>query len=377
MQDDGHFLLVDDIGGCRHVGLGVAVVDRGIHTLDGTGQHPQHLVLVVEVGNHIGTVDSGEGLIVGILQERRRTDGNGRSRRVEEGEEVGHQRVGQLCPEEVFQDFLIAGIAQCNLIEIVRLHELVEDVRTEHDGLRDTDLGVIETGELRMHLHDVVKESQATSLASQRAVADAGEVGIAVVLVTVEDSHHADVLHVTVLHDGIEDDLPVDIHILKLVPSDVLEIFRHGEDGPGAQPAAHVVARDVAQHRLAGYLEDVVLQLLEVAHPHDFLVGLGVAEDEVAEAHVVLHDLAEVTGHGLGVLVDKAETLGFSLLPVLALRTLEDERQVFVAATDLAQELQSGLRILVGRLHVCRNDIPDGETRVGNDSQRIVVVLII
>ena len=69
LEDDRHLLLVDDIARGRHVGLGVAVVDRRVDRLDGTSQHAQHLVLVVEIRNHIGGVDACERLIVGILEE--------------------------------------------------------------------------------------------------------------------------------------------------------------------------------------------------------------------------------------------------------------------------------------------------------------------
>ena len=69
LQDDGHLLLVDDIRRGGHVGLGVLVVDGGVDGLDGTGQHAQHLVLVVQIGHHVGGVDTGEGLVVGVLQQ--------------------------------------------------------------------------------------------------------------------------------------------------------------------------------------------------------------------------------------------------------------------------------------------------------------------
>ena len=67
---------------------------------------------------------------MGILQQRRRAHGNWRFHSIEEGEEVGNQRIRQLRPEEVLQDFFIRRIAQRDGIEIVVLHELVEEVGT-------------------------------------------------------------------------------------------------------------------------------------------------------------------------------------------------------------------------------------------------------
>ena len=87
--------------------------------------------------------------------------------------------------------------------------------------------------------------------------------GIAVKLATVEHSHHANVLHVAVLHDGIEDYLAVSLHILKLVPRHRLQELRDGENGTGTEPTAHVVTGNVVQHGVVGNLEDIVLQFLQ------------------------------------------------------------------------------------------------------------------
>ena len=74
-----------------------------------------------------------------------------------------------------------------------------------------------------MTLYDVVEESQTSALASQRTVANAGKVGIGVETVTVEDSHNAKVLHVTIGNNGIKDNLPVLIYILQFMPRYMFE----------------------------------------------------------------------------------------------------------------------------------------------------------
>ena len=223
LQDDGHLLLVDDVLRGYHICLRVLVVHRGVDALDGTGQHAQHLILVVQIGYHIRTVDAGEGLVVAVLQERTGTDGNRRLDSIEEGEEVGYQRVGKLRTEEVLQDFLVGGIAQGYGVEVVLLHKLVEEVGTEHDGLRYRHLGTLVLVQLGVALDDAVEEGQAAALAAERAFADAGEVGITVELQAVEDGHHADVLHAAVLHDGVEDNLAVGVNVLQLMPRDVFQ----------------------------------------------------------------------------------------------------------------------------------------------------------
>ena len=110
-----------------------------------------------------------------------------------------------------------------------------------------------------MTLDNIVEERQTAALASQRSLTDAGEVAVGVELQTVEHSHHADVLHPSVLHDGVEDDLTVGVDILQLVPRDMFQERRHGEDGTGTEPAAHVVAADMSHQGVGGNLEDIVL----------------------------------------------------------------------------------------------------------------------
>ena len=95
---------------------------------------------------------------MGILEQRTGTDGDRTLRCLEEGEEIGYQRIGQLRIEEVLQDFIIAGIAQSYRIEIVAHHELVKDIGTEHHGLRNLHGGILILVELRMALDDVVEE---------------------------------------------------------------------------------------------------------------------------------------------------------------------------------------------------------------------------
>ena len=214
LQDHSHLLLVYDVARGCHVGLRVFIIDRGIDALDGTRQHGEHGILVVEPRNHVGAVDACEGLVVGIFEQRAGAYGYRTVRGIEEGEEIGYQRVGQLCAKEMFQDLLVGRIAERYLVEVVLLHEAVEHVGTEHHGLGYLHAHTLILVEVGMTLYHAVKESQAAPLASKRAFANAGEMGVGIKLQTVKHSHHANVLHVTILHNGIEDDLTVSLNVL-------------------------------------------------------------------------------------------------------------------------------------------------------------------
>ena len=114
----------------------------------------------------------------------------------------------------------------------------------------------------------------------------------AVEFLAVEHRHHALVFQVSVLDDGIVDNLSVGIDILQLVPCHILEERRHGEDGARREPAAHVVAADVVEHGVVGNLEDVVLKFLQTVYTQYLLVAAWVAEDEIAKSHVLFHQPA-------------------------------------------------------------------------------------
>ena len=294
--------------------------------------------------------------------------------------------------EEVLQDFIIAGIAQSYRIEIVTHHELVEDIGTEHHGFRNLHGGILILIELRMALDDIVEKGKSSTLSAQGSLANAGKVGILIELHSIKHCNNTEILHVTVLHDGIEDDLPVGIHILQLLPGDVLQEGGNREDGTGTKPAAHVVATDMIEHRIVRDVEDIILQLLQTMDAHDFLVGFRIAEDEIAEAHVLLHQATEIHTHLLGVLIYEAESLGFCLGTVVALGTLDDKRHERIGLADVTEEAQSGIRTFLTSegigtvlgIHLLLHLVAESlggtlqrESGIADDTQGIVGILIV
>ena len=223
--------------------------------------------------------------------------------------------------QEVAQYLVVRSVAQRYLIQIVLLHELVEHVGTEHHGLGYLHRCSGKRVEVGMCLDDVVEESQATALASKRTLAYSCKVRVSVKFHAVEHSHYAQILHVAILYYGIEDDFAVSSNVLQTVPRYLLQILRYREYGACRQPTAHVIARDMIEHRVVWNLEDVVLQLLQRVYAHYLSLGLRVAEYEVAESHVFLHDCTQVDRHLLRVLVDKTEALCLCLFAIGTLRT--------------------------------------------------------
>ena len=288
-----------------------------------------------------------------ILKKRTGTDGYRTLRGLEEGEEVGYQGIRQLRMQEVLQYLFIAGIAQRYRIKVVIHHECIKDVGTEHHRLRNLHGGILILVELRMTLDDIVEESKAPTLTTQGSFSNAGKVGILIKLHSIKHGYHTQILHMTILHNRIKDNLSVSIYILKFLPGNVLQESRYREYGTGTKPAAHVIAADMIEHRIVGDVEDIILQLLQASDAHDFLVGFRISEDEIAKPHVLLHQTAQVHTHLLGVLVYKAEAFCFCLGTVITLRTLKDKGHKRVILSDIAEKLQTCIRTFLTTKGIC------------------------
>ena len=70
LDDHGHLLLRDEVLRRLDVGPRRREIDRGVDAFDRLEQQAQHLVLVVDVGDHVGRVDAGEGLVVRVFELR-------------------------------------------------------------------------------------------------------------------------------------------------------------------------------------------------------------------------------------------------------------------------------------------------------------------
>ena len=365
LQDDGHLLLVDDVARGRHVVLAAAVEDAGVDGLDGFGEHREAFVVVVCRGYHVGAVDAGEGLVVGVLEQAAGADGDGSVHDVEEGLQVADEPHGEACVEEVGEDVLVGDVAERKLVEVVGVHELVEDVGAEHDGLGDADGDAFLFVEVGVASEQMVDEGEAATFPSEAALADAGEVAVLVEALALEDCHDALVLHPAVGDDGVEDDGAVGVDVLQAVPGDALQEFGDGEEGTRGEPAADVVVRDVVEQAARGQRHDVVLQVLQVVQACHLLHRVGVAEDEVAEAEVVAQVVAQVDVDLLGVLVDEAGVTFLCQACLVRLAGVEDEGDVGVAGPYGAEQLEAGLLVLLSAGH-------HGEAAVADDAQRVV-----
>ena len=150
-----------------HVGFTILIIYGSIYSLDGIAQHAEHFVLIVQIRNHVSGIDSGKGLVVGVFQQTGGTDSNRCLYRIEEGKEVFYQPVGQLGTKEGAENHVVGRITQGYLVQLVGVHELIENIGTEDYGFRNHDGGILKLIELRVTFYHVVNKGQTASFSSQ------------------------------------------------------------------------------------------------------------------------------------------------------------------------------------------------------------------
>ena len=149
-----------------------------------------------------------------VFEQTGRTDGNRGFHYIKEGKEVVDQTVGQLCTQKMSQYHIIRLVAQGYLVKVVRVHKLVEDIRTQHHGFRNSHRRIFIFLELTVTFYQIINKGQTTPFSSQRTFADTGKVGIGIKAVAQEFGYHTAVLHFPVFNDGIKNNLPVSVYIL-------------------------------------------------------------------------------------------------------------------------------------------------------------------
>ena len=207
----------------------------------------EHTVAIVEKGHHIGVVNAGKGLIVAVFEQRTGADGNGTTGGFDEGEDVSLQTCRKRGAAEGIEDDGIVGIGECELIEVVVVHEFLEEVGAEHYGLGNHDGGIVELIEFGVVFDDIVDEGKAAAFPSERTFADACKIRIAVETIATEHGNDSLVFHAAIIDDGFKDGATVGIDVLEFFPRELFDELGRGEHCSTAQPARNVVACDVIE----------------------------------------------------------------------------------------------------------------------------------
>ena len=287
LEDHRHLLLLQPVRRGPQVGLRVLGEGRGVDPLDRPLELFQpHRRVVVVVGQHVRFVHAGERLVLRILEQARRADGERVALLLDERREVGPRLLGERRGEDPPPQLVVVGAVHDEVAQVVLFEEAVEDVGADDDGRRHADVhareapGDVVVGEQPPH------EGEAAGLAAERAAAEPVEAVAAVVRRAVEVAHRAAPLVLAVGGDRVDQ-----------VAAQLLEVGVVGDPprpqpvgerelGPRPQPLREVVPLAVVPDALRRHRGQRLLQLAQVARPRD-LRAVGKAEDEVAEAEVL------------------------------------------------------------------------------------------
>ena len=134
LQDDGHLLFGNHVAGGRDVATRGGVVHRCVHALDGLGNDPQLLVLVLGGRDHIGGIYAGKRLIVRVFQFGGGTDRQRFPDMVDEGAQGFRQVPGQGGRDEFREDFLVGKVGVDHVLQAVLQDEAVEELGRDDEG---------------------------------------------------------------------------------------------------------------------------------------------------------------------------------------------------------------------------------------------------
>ena len=366
LQDDRHLLLIDQVGRGSHISLTVTIKDGSINRLDRIAQQAEHFIFIIQPGNHIGRINPGERLIMRVFQQTGRTDGYRAFHHIEECHQIIDQTGWQTGTEKVFQYRFVIRITQGDRQKFVCLHELIEDIRTDHNGLRNIRVKVLRL-QFGITLDHSAHKGQSSTLSSQRTVTDTGKVTVFIETIFLINSHDTGVLHAAVLYDQVEYQLACFIHILIIANIDPLQHFCRRKHGTRIKETGEMVARKVIDQRIVGNLIHFLLQVLQIFDTHNLFLRLRIQDYKVTESET-LHDLlTQILRVAFRILIDKRGSQLFGIYFIARLGRFQHKRNDQSGLADILPELISGIGIFHPVVH---------KAHIRNDTEHIIPVLI-
>ena len=282
--------------------------------------------------------------------------------------EVVLHRFGEFGAQKRLQNLGIGNIRQRRGIQPVHFHKLIEYVGTQHHGVGNANHRTLEVVAHWIVFDDGVDKRQATALATERALADARGITVAVEAVFVELCHHATVFHLAILHNQVEKQLAHGWCLADVAEVVHLHHLRYRKQGARIQPTRNVVMPRMVEQRVCRNLENIVLQFLQIMNAHNLLAGGGVDDYEVAEAEVLHYGVAQVHWQLFAVFVEECAVKLLHVGGVLHIARLDDDGQIGILAPQVSRQLQACLLVF---------DTVAGKRHVANHAQNVVAVFVV
>ena len=155
-------------------------VSGSIHQLNSRDQAlKSNRPVVVIVGQHVGFINSGKGLKLGIFKEAGRTNRQGIADVLEIHFKITYQRFGKMGRPKQPGDFLVAEIRSCKLFEVVFTDKGIKPVGGQDQRFGDLDVNIFKLFlPIRVFFELGGDKGQPSGLAPQGSFADFYKISI-------------------------------------------------------------------------------------------------------------------------------------------------------------------------------------------------------
>ena len=257
-----------------------------------------HFRIGVVIGQHIGIVNPGKGVVLGVFQQAGRTYRQRLAHQVEElrqlVDHIGWETVGL---EKALGDLLVVIGGEGIMAQVVFIHEIIEYIGAQNHAGGHMDVHVLEFFLQPGAVDQQVDEAQAASLASQRTAPNTGKAALDIEDLFLKIGDAPALAFPAVIAQIGDDHIPQIIHRLKLRHPPRADLVRQPELGARFQPFGKVIVVGVIADALFRHHRQLLFQGKQVVGPTHFLI-VGRLEHKIAETEVVDHKLAQVVQQG-------------------------------------------------------------------------------
>src|ERR1035437_6017793 len=269
----------------------------GIHPFDRLQKllQPQ-LDVGLMVPQHKGFVHPGERLVLRILQQAGGPDCQRTAHLLQEVQELIDHGDGQWCCQKTPYDLLVVGAVNRQFQQVIFAQEVVEQVGGQHQRRRQGNANARKSARHAALVQQVPYEGQAARLTAQRTAADLKkEIVGRLKCRRIEFADERLTLLAAILGDGGDEIAPQVLGVLEVGNFARPQLLCQSKLGARHQPVREVIALGVVLNAFRRNRRQLGLQFVQVNRAPDLSLAVGEAEDEVAEAHLINHDAAQVS----------------------------------------------------------------------------------
>jgi len=176
LDDDCHLFIYHLVLCCLNVVFRVPQESRSVDKLDRLHQLPEAGVSIqLVVWDHFCGIDAGERLEHGVLEHAGRPDGQRRVNLGDKGAQVANELGRKLGLLKSSGDEVIAEAGESHVVEVVLLHEKVEELCGDDCQGRNGDVDIRPVGCCQAAFENVLHQGQAMGFSPQGTATDGRE----------------------------------------------------------------------------------------------------------------------------------------------------------------------------------------------------------